>query len=373
MLKDLRKSIILGLSMSIISLIILMYQSIYSVLNNLFIVGTMIYFICLLITIKSDKNIIKFANFILIITFIIRVISSFKYIKIDFMMLENGIGGLLFECIDIIELIYWIITTIFLLILFSGKLEKINNFIKKAFVFTSIMIIFCYAIACILAFNYINPFGGYIYYLCMLLFSISIIPYFCKYQNIIEDTYDYNENNILSKLEIVGFVVLIFVIIIFIWREVIYSPKNNIENKIESLFKVSENLDADYTIVSLKKIKLKIAKTLEIKNDVPTDEMMLIYKDGVLGSIMITYGDNVKHNEIMNGRWSVNERTYNYFEMKFKQFTYNNIDYEYAYMGDTLLIYGFLKNNKSICISMDEGCYARLSLEELAGILNIDY
>ena len=58
--------------------------------------------------------------------------------------------------------------------------------------------------------------------------------------------------------------------------------------------------------------------------------------------------------------------------MEFKSFTYNNVRYEYSYMGDTLIIYGFIKNNKIVFISMDMGCYATISLAELTGILSIE-
>lgn len=374
--EDLKKSITLGLVMCVVSIIMLVYQVnnsiIYAIPSNLFIIGTMIYFISALIKIKSGKDFMKFSSIILIITIIINIFCEVTSISIDSLLFKYGIENAIYELINLVIVIYLLVLLFFLIIIFFRKIIILENFIKKAYICTSILVAFDCILGCIFVFNYISPFGGYIYYIRMLIFAISIIPYFYQYYNRMVNSYEDNKNNKNVVLEIAGFIVIIFVVLLFLWREIIYSPKSNIENKIKLLSDTYDNIDVNYTTEIINNVSFKLAKSLKVKEDILLDNVRFIEKGSVLGDIIIAVDNETPKNNPKGKRWNINGKEYGYLDMEFKSFTYNNVRYEYSYMGDTLIIYGFIKNNKIVFISMDMGCYATISLAELTGILSIE-
>ena len=155
--EDLKKSITLGLVMCVVSIIMLVYQVnnsiIYAIPSNLFIIGTMIYFISALIKIKSGKDFMKFSSIILIITIIINIFCEVTRISIDSLLFKYGIENAIYELINLVIVIYLLVLLFFLIIIFFRKIIILENFIKKAYICTSILVAFGCILGCIFVFN----------------------------------------------------------------------------------------------------------------------------------------------------------------------------------------------------------------------------
>ena len=108
---------------------------------------------------------------------------------------------------------------------------------------------------------------------------------FYQYYNRMVNSYEDNKNNKNVVLEIAGFIVIIFVVLLFLWREIIYSPKSNIENKIKLLSDTYDNIDVNYTTEIINNVSFKLAKSLKVKEDILLDNVRFIEKGSVLGYI----------------------------------------------------------------------------------------
>ena len=297
--KDLKKTTILGLFMSIVCMALRIYyvtkngSTRYIYNGNLFLIGMIIYFSSVLIKIKLDKNFIKIANIILIITFGISTFYIDKnIINMSFdSIFDYGISNILNKFIRIIEAIYMSITLIFIIKIFLNKFKKFDTYIKKAFLYMSLLMFFLNVLSAILALNYVNYFSEYIDYILNALFTISIIPYFYQYNNQIINNYQEDENDDMILIEKLGLVIILIGIIGFIfWRETIYSPQDNIENIIQILSNSSETIEGTYTTQYLDKFSYELENSLkieELREDTNGTANCLVKKNEVGGFIFI--------------------------------------------------------------------------------------
>lgn len=174
-LKSPKKTAILGLVGSVIMLIPMLLYSKYSLfasLYNVYFLGLTVYFVTILSRIFKQKGNIKFANYILIVTYIISILAS---------IILGILEGDFFSLNDVLL----IITTLYFSNILFRKIKLINN---KAFA----IIVIGLSIYQLIRYSFIIFSIKEIEILDLLYFikhfsHITIVPYFYNYYELLEE------------------------------------------------------------------------------------------------------------------------------------------------------------------------------------------
>ena len=173
-LKSPKKTAILGLVGSVIMLIPMFLYSHYSLIYNfshIYFIGLIIYFVIVLLRMFKQKGNIKFANYILILTYTVSILAS----------IIVGIAEGEFFTLDDLLLI---IMTLYFINILLRKIKLINN---KTFAIIIIAVSIYQLLRCI----FIIYGASEILLLDMLYFvkylaHITIVPYFYNYYELLK-------------------------------------------------------------------------------------------------------------------------------------------------------------------------------------------
>ncbi len=175
-LKSPKKIAILGLVGSILMLFSwCVYFSAYSILDKLYVIGLIIYFIIILVRMFAQKGNLKIANYTLIGLYIgqlLMVIPSIKYIF--------TVKGIIYVIVFIIVLLYYI----------NILLRKKNFVNNRIFAITISLYTLIQVASVISAYNMFaikySPFAETVIYTINCIGYVLIIPYFYNYYNILK-------------------------------------------------------------------------------------------------------------------------------------------------------------------------------------------
>lgn len=181
-LKSPKKTTILGLIGGILMLIsIILRDDISYVLNNIYVLGTIIYFVIICMRLYKNIGNVKVANYTLILTYCISAIvylyDFIRYIP-NFFFTFTTLVGLIFE---IAQLLIVILSLIFLCNVLFQKFRFITNNILFVIAIFNFIKIICYFV---LGYNLLNVFV--IFSLVEFFGYLLIIPYFYNYYNILK-------------------------------------------------------------------------------------------------------------------------------------------------------------------------------------------
>lgn len=169
-----KKTAILGLIGSLLMLLDISVS--FSPLDNLYVIGLIVYFIIILCRIFAQKGNLKIANYTLIILYIAQLLMIVPNIKYIFTF--NGI--------------IYVISLILVLLYFFNILLRKKNFVNnKIFAITIILYTLIHLILVITTYNFFaikySPFVEIVIYIINYIGYLFIIPYFYNYYNLLRE------------------------------------------------------------------------------------------------------------------------------------------------------------------------------------------
>lgn len=395
-MKDIKRASVLGFIISIFYIVFekiltssttVYFSAIRSIFTdefckNCFVYGLIIYFAIILIKIIFDKGSIKLANIILILSFIITTIWYFFNIKVNYLFNYTDIYGdtILYTFENVVNIIYTAAFIVFLLLLFYKNTKIMLTPLIIISIFKVVYTIFIV----ISALNYSQYYDDFSLYIISIILTLLILPYFKLYEDEFSITnYQKGNNNNEFKDWIVILVTSIVIILTIVAKDyvLISLPKNHFEKLVSSLQNNISNISINtkYSNKTLSKdgriVTFKLVYPLEEfsrQGVITSSTYFTRIKRASLGNKILVFIGEQKDVFLQSPEMIAKDFKKGTVAKDLYKFTYNNKIYYYACNDSiSVLISTKLKNGYYYFIQIDREACAKITLEELEGLLDV--